>query len=113
MSTIFQNFQYSLRMLWKSPSFTIVAVITLAIGIGANATIFSFINGLLLRPVAGVQRPDRLVGIYTSDYSSGAYGGSSYPDYLDFRGQSSAFTDLAAYDSASSILSGKEGALRL
>ena len=100
-------------MLWKSPSFTIVTVITLAIGIGANATIFSFINGLLLRPIAGVEQPDRLVAIYTSDYSSGAYGGSSYPDYLDFRAQASAFTDLAAYDGDSFILSGNESAVRL
>ena len=80
--SIWQNLRYSLRMLAKSPSFTFVAVFTLALGIGANVTIFSFINGLLLRPIAGVQQPDRVVGIYTSDYSSGQYGGSSYPDYL-------------------------------
>ena len=80
-----QNLQYSARMLWKSPSFSAVAILTLALGIGANATIFSFINGLLLRPITGVERPDRLVGICTSDYSSGLYGGSSFPDYVDLR----------------------------
>jgi predicted permease len=101
-----QNLQYSARMLWKSPSFSAVAILTLALGIGANATIFSFINGLLLRPIPGVERPDRLVGIYTSDYSSGPYGGSSFPDYVDLRQQATAFSDLAAYDSASLNLSG-------
>ena len=93
-------------MLWKSPSFSVVAILTLALGIGANATIFSFINGLLLRPITGVERPDRLVGIYTSDYSSGPYGGSSFPDYVDLRQQATAFSDLAAYDSTSLNLSG-------
>ena len=93
-------------MLWKSPSFSAVAVLTLALGIGANATIFSFINGLLLRPITGVERPDRLVGIYTSDYSSGLYGGSSFPDYVDLRQQATAFSDLAAYDGTSLNLSG-------
>ena len=113
MNNILKDLQYATRSLLKSPSFTIVAVVTLALGIGANATIFSFINGLLLRPIAGVERPDRLVGIYTSDYSSGAYGGSSYPDYLDFRAQASAFTDLAAYDIDAFILSGDESSVRL
>jgi predicted permease len=113
MSSIVQNLRYSIRMLWKSPSFSMVAVVTLALAIGANATIFSFINGLLLRPIAGVERPDRLVGIYTSDYSSGAYGASSYPDYLDFRAQASAFTDLAAYDSDALTLSSVEDPIRV
>jgi hypothetical protein len=106
MNNLLKDLRYAIRSLLKSPSFTIVAVVTLALGIGANATIFSFINGLLLRPISGVERPDRLVAIYTSDYSSGAYGGSSYPDYLDFRSQGNAFTDLAAYDVDSFILSG-------
>ncbi|HKE57005.1 MAG TPA: ABC transporter permease [Pyrinomonadaceae bacterium] len=113
LSTIWQNFRYSARMLWKSPTFTVVAVLTLALGIGANATIFSFINGLLIRPIPGVERPERLVGIYTSDYSSGPYGGSSYPDYLDLREQATVFADLAAYDSLPVTLSGVEMPERL
>jgi predicted permease len=108
LTTIWQNLQYSARMLLKNKSFSVVAILTLALGIGANTTIFSFINGLLLRPIAGVERPDRLVGVYTSDFSSGLYGGSSYPDYLDFKQQADVFTDLAAYDSASLNLTGVE-----
>jgi len=100
MHTLWQDARYGLRMLLKQRGFTVVAVITLAIGIGANATIFSFINGLLLRPLSGVERPDQLVGVYTSDYSSGPYGESSYPDYLDFCQQANAFSGLAASETA-------------
>jgi putative ABC transport system permease protein len=84
-------------MIVKAPVFTMVALLALALGICANTTIFSFINGLVLRPLTGVREPDRLVAIYTSDYSSGLYGNSSYPDYLDFRDQADTFEDLAAY----------------
>lgn len=108
LKSSWQSLRYAARMLWKNRSFTVVAVFTLALGIGANATIFSFINGLLLRPISGVERPDRLVGIYTADYSSGPYGGSSFPDYLDLKQQADLFTDLTAYDSASLNLSGIE-----
>jgi macrolide transport system ATP-binding/permease protein len=81
----------------KSPGFTAVAVIALALGIGANTAIFSLINALLLRPLSGVEEPARLVIVYTSDYSSSQYSTSSYPDYVDYREQNSVFSDLAAY----------------
>ncbi|MEK6281434.1 MAG: ABC transporter permease [Acidobacteriota bacterium] len=113
METLLKDIRYGLRNLLKRPGSTAIAVITLALGIGANAAIFSFVNGLLLRPLAGVERPDRLVGIYTSDYSSGLYGTSSYPDYLDFRRQADAFADLAAYERAVLNLAGSDGSERL
>ena len=100
MRTLWQDIRYGFRMLWKSPGFTLVAVITLALGICANTTIFSFANALLLRPLPGVEDPHRLVAVYTSDYSSGRYGSSSYPDYLDFSSQSDVFSGLAAYSDA-------------
>ena len=109
METLLKDIRYAIRSLMKRPGSTAIAVITLALGIGANATIFSFVNGLLLRPLAGVERPERLVGIYTSDFSSGRYGTSSYLDYLDFRQQADAFTDLAAYDSAVLNLAAPKG----
>src|SRR4029079_14410783 len=58
-------------------------------------------------------RPDRLVGIYTSDYSSGPYGSSSYPDYVDLRQQADSFSEMAAYDGASLNLTGVETPERL
>ena len=100
MQNFIQDVRYGLRMIAKAPGFTVLALLALALGICANTTIFSFINGLVLRPLTGVKDPDRLVAVYTSDYSSGLYGGSSYPDYLDFRNQADAFEDLAAYEDA-------------
>jgi putative ABC transport system permease protein len=100
MQTFLQDVRYGLRMIAKAPGFTALALLALALGICANTTIFSFVNGLALRPLMGVKEPDRLVAVYTSDYSSGLYGGSSYPDYLDFRSQADAFEDLAAQEGA-------------
>ncbi len=113
MSTLWQDVRYGLRMIAHNPGFTLVAVLALAIGIGANATIFSFINGVALRPIAGVSAPAQLVAVYTSDYSSGLYGGSSYPDYVDFRDQSDAFAGLAAYEETVLNLSGPDAAERV
>ncbi|HEY0101353.1 MAG TPA: ABC transporter permease [Pyrinomonadaceae bacterium] len=113
MGTLIQDLRYGARMLWKSPGFTGVAVVVLALGIGANTTIFSLINGLLLRPIVGVESPERLAAVYTSDYSSGLYGSSSYPDYLSFREGANAFEGLAAYEQAVASLTGNDEPQRL
>ncbi len=113
MQTMWQDLRYGARMLVRNPGFTLIAVITLALGIGANTTIFSFINGLVLRPIPGVREPKRLVAVYTSDYSSGPYGTSSYLDYVDFRDQAEAFSGLAAYAERMLILTGGDEAERL
>src|SRR5215216_983217 len=111
--TIFQDLRYGLRMIAKAPAFTLLATLALALGICANTTIFSFINGLVLRPLTGVKDPERLVAVYTSDYSSGLYGGSSYPDYLDFRDQTDVFENLAAADQTVLNATGETEAERL
>jgi predicted permease len=109
-----QDLRYGLRMLLKNPGFTMIAAVTLALGIGANTTIFSFINGLALRPIVGVKEPGRLVAVYTSDRSSGQlYSDSSYPDYVDFRDQADAFSGLAAYSGTTLTLTGADEAERL
>jgi predicted permease len=100
-------------MIAKAPGFTLLATLALALGICANTTIFSFINGLILRPLTGVTDPDRLVAVFTSDYSSGLYGGSSYPDYVDLRDQADVFENLAAFDQTVLNMSGKNEAERL
>ena len=96
MDQLLQDIRYALRVLVKSPAFTAITIITVAIGTGANATVFSFLSALLFRPAPGVADPDSLVGIYTSDFSSGPYGASSFPDYQTLASETSAFQSMAA-----------------
>ena len=113
MNTPLQDVRYGLRMIAKAPGFTLIAIVALALGICANTTIFSFVNGVLLRPLIGVKEPERLVAVYTSDYSSGLYGGSSYPDYVDFRDQANSLEGLAAYEGTVMTLGSADGAERV
>lgn len=108
-----QDIRYGLRMIAKAPAFTTLAMLALALGVCANTTIFSLINGLLLRPITGVKDPSSLVAVYTSDYSSGLYGGSSYPDYVDFRDQAESLEALAAYNQTYLTLTGEAETERL
>ena len=95
MDTLRQDVRQAARLLVKHPGFTAVAVLSLALGIGANTAIFSLVNALLLRPMA-VARPSEIVSVFTSDFSGPRYGASSYPDYLDFR-RVDALSGLAAW----------------
>ena len=93
----FRDIRYALRQLARAPGFTAITVLTLSIGIGANTAIFSVVNHLLLRPPAHVVEPERVVTIWTSDFSGPPYGTSSYPDYENFREQRDIMVDVAAY----------------
>ena len=90
------DLSYAARRLLRNPGFAAAAVLTLALGIGANTAVFTVINTVLLGELP-VPEPDRVVKVYTSDYSSSLYGGSSYPDFADYRDRAASFTDLAAY----------------
>ena len=96
MDTIWQDIRHGARMLLKNPGFTAVAVLTLALGIGANAAIFSIVNAFLLRPLP-VYQPEQLVHVANSHPENLEPHRISYLDYQDYRAQSDAFTDLAAY----------------
>ncbi len=78
------DLKQAIRSLLHSPTYTIVALVTLTLGIGANAAIFSVVDAVLFRPRANVQDPEGLVSIYTSDFSGPQFGSSSYPDLVDF-----------------------------
>ncbi|HMZ22959.1 MAG TPA: ABC transporter permease, partial [Blastocatellia bacterium] len=92
-----QDLRFGARVLAKQPGFTLIAVLTLALGIGANSTLFSFFNGVLLRPLP-YRQPERLVLLdEIAAKRGGAALGVSYPDYLDWRAQSSVFSDIGSY----------------
>jgi predicted permease len=95
MGTFLQDIRYGLRLIAKSPGFAAVAILTLALGIGANTAVFSVINGVLLNPLPYAQ-PDRLVAVYAKnkafDHSS-----ISYPNFLDWVRNQHSFTELASY----------------
>ena len=97
LDAVRRDLRYSLRQLRRSPGFAAVAVLTLALGIGANAAVFSVVDGLFLRPPPRVSHPDRLVWIYTSDFSGPPYSASSYPDFEAFRDQKDLLSGAAAF----------------
>jgi hypothetical protein len=96
MDHLIQDLRYAGRLLVKSPGFTVVALLTIGIGTAANATVFGFVNALLLRPAPAIGDPGSLVSVYTSDFSSGPYGATSYPDYETLKSDATAFAVLAA-----------------
>ena len=87
-----RDVRYSLRVLAKSPAFTIVAVVTLALAIGANAVVFGVLNGLILRPLNVPQAES----LYGTEYGDGS-GWQSYPNYVDLRDRNRSFDALAAF----------------
>jgi len=104
MESLLQDIRYGLRMLRKSPGFTVVAVLTLALGIGANTAIFSVVNGVLLNPLPYAQ-PEQLVALYqrTSNFEEASI---PYPSFLDWQRENRSFSAIAAYRSDDFNLSG-------
>jgi len=97
MATLLQDIRFGTRMLLKKPAMTFLAAFTLALGIGANTTIFSAVNGLLLRPLP-VANADRLTVVTEESKALPGSGQISYLDYKDMREQTNAFSDLLAYN---------------
>jgi predicted permease len=103
-----QDIRFGLRSLRKCPGFTAVAVLSLALGIGANTTIFSYVNALLLRPPSVVAAPNKLCALWNR-LPDGQYLQFSYPDYVYYRDHSQAFSGLVAYSSDPERVSWKTG----
>ena len=97
MESLIKDIRYGVRMLLKNPGVTLVAVITLALGIGANTAIFSGVSAFLMRPLS-VPQPDNLIRPLEISEDRGLTDEMSYPDYLEYRSQSTSFTGLAAED---------------
>jgi len=108
MGTLLQDMRYGIRMLMKNPGFTIIAVLTLALGIGANTAIFSVVNAELLRPLP-FRDSGRLVSVATANSRMHTSNGStSYPDFMDWQSQNQVFEKMAAYTGATFTLTGQE-----
>jgi putative ABC transport system permease protein len=108
MGTMMQDIRYGVRMLAKNPGFTVIAVITLALGIGANTAIFSVVNAELLRPLP-YREPGKLVRLWETNSRTGSKSGSiSFPDFTDWQAQNKVFEKIGVYTSASYTLTGVE-----
>src|SRR5436309_7164772 len=109
MALIAQELRYALRQLRKSPGFTLVSILTLALGIGANTAIFTVVNAALLKSLP-YHDPSRLVNLgETRTAGTFAKMPFSYPDYADFRTRNKSFADVGAYSSNDAIYSSSEG----
>src|SRR5262245_9684559 len=92
LGELWRNLRYGARMLMKKPGFTLIAVISLALGVGANTAIFSVVNAALLRPLP-VEEPEALVGLYRKIPQDPNYNRFSYPNYVDVRDRNQSFED--------------------
>ena len=97
MNNILKDLRYAIRMLIKTPGVTLVAVITLALGIGANTAIFSSVSAFTSRPLP-VPKPDQLIRPVEIAEDRGTADNFSYPDFVDYRNQSTVFSGLCAED---------------
>src|SRR5215831_9756722 len=113
MEDIWQDIRYGMRMLLKAPSFSIIATIALALGIGGNTAIFSVVNAVLLRPLP-FPKSDALMSVFEADATRGLERGSySYPNFFDLREQNHVFEHVAAYHDNDMIMTGNGEPVRV
>ena len=97
MKDLLLDIRYALRVLWKSPAFTLVATLTLMLGIGANVLVFGVVNAVLLRPLH-VNEPQNLYELRLKPWTAWKLLTTSYPAFEDYRQRNTAFSGLAGYD---------------
>jgi putative ABC transport system permease protein len=107
METLMRDLRFGLRMIVGQPGFALVAVIALALGIGANTAVFSVVNAVLLKPLP-YRQPERLIVLFHNYRATNFRASVSVPGFLDYRGQKDVFEDLAAIISWSANLSGQD-----
>ena len=112
METLLQDIRFGARMLMKNPGFTLIAVLTLALGIGANTAIFSVVNAVLLRPLPYPQ-PQQIVTLNETLLGKNWQGSASGPNFLDWHAQNQSFSALAAYYTNGFNLTGTGEAQRI
>jgi predicted permease len=101
MSALVQDLRYTLRLLVKSPAFAVTAILVLALGIGANAAVFTLVNGMLFKPLNGADKPGELVGVYSRDHTKAdSWRSFSYPAFGDVRDRANVFSEVTAHDLA-------------
>jgi predicted permease len=110
---LIENIRYGARALWKARSFTTAAILTLALGIGGSAVMFSVVNGVLLRPLP-YRDADRIAMLWTVDATRGLReGGTSFPTVTDWRAQARSFSDLAIWRVLAANVTGAEAPERM
>jgi predicted permease len=97
MKDLLMDVRYALRVLWKSPAFTLVALVTLTLGIGANVVVFGVVNAVLLHPL-DVSDPQNLYQLRIGAWTSGKLLTTSYPAFQDYRQRNTTFSEIAGYD---------------
>lgn len=106
MSGFLQDLRYGARTLLRSPGFTVIALLALALGIGANSAIFTLVNAVLLRPLP-YKEPDRLALVFQTNQAQGwKRSGVSGPNYMDMKDQTSTFREMALFEPGSGTLTG-------
>ena len=105
LESIFSDIKYAIRQMRKAPSFSVVVVVILAFGIGANATVFSIVDAVMLRPLP-FHQPQKLVEVKGSEEQHFESSDVSYPDFFDWRVQARSFEHLFSYHDTSETLTG-------